>query len=113
MNVFGPVLWTSRDTLSSEDKSYRLRESASVQFVVGFGGTGSVAAGALDTAGASISASSSQYVYHPYYNGVEPASASQSTFALRTNGGDADTVVRSGPVGAEPNLDPLRTVHHQ
>ncbi|MFI0965255.1 cell wall-binding repeat-containing protein [Streptomyces sp. NPDC021080] len=113
MNVFGPVLWTARDTLSSEAKSYLLRESASTQFVVGFGGTGSIAAGTLDTAGASISASSSQFVYHPYYNGQEPPSAQRSTFTLRTNGGQAATVVRSGPVGAEPNLAPLKTVHHQ
>ncbi|MER5379802.1 cell wall-binding repeat-containing protein [Streptomyces sp. NPDC002688] len=113
MNVFGPVLWTSRDTLSSEAKSYLLRESASTQFVVGFGGSGSIAAGALDTAGASISASSSQFVYHPYYNGLEPTSSRQSSFTLRTNGGQAATVVRSGPVGAEPNLAPLKTVHHQ
>ncbi|MFD4545344.1 cell wall-binding repeat-containing protein [Streptomyces sp. NPDC058466] len=113
MNVFGPVLWTSRDTLSSEAKSYLLRESASTQFVVGFGGTGSIAAGALDTAGASISAGSGQFVYHPYYNGLEPASSGQSTFELRTNGGQAATVARSGPVGAEPNLAPLKTVHRQ
>jgi hypothetical protein len=113
MNVFGPVLWTSRDTLSSEAKSYLLRESASTQFVVGFGGSGSIAAGALDTAGSSISASSSQFVYHPYYNGLEPTSAQRSTFTLRTNGGQAATVVRSGPVGAEPNLAPHKTVHHQ
>ncbi|MCX4989025.1 MULTISPECIES: cell wall-binding repeat-containing protein [unclassified Streptomyces] len=113
MNVFGPVLWTSPGTLSSEAKSYLLRESASTQFVVGFGGSASIAAGALDTAGASISASSSQFVYHPYYKGVVPTSAQRSTFTLRTNGGQAATVVRSGPVGAEPNLAPLKTVHHQ
>ncbi|MET7696075.1 cell wall-binding repeat-containing protein [Streptomyces sp. NPDC005485] len=113
MNVYGPVLWTSRDTLSGDAKNYLLRESASVQFVAGFGGTGSIASGTLDTAGASISASSSQFVYHPYYKGVEPADTRQSTFALRTNDGAAHTVERSGPMGAEPNLDALRTVRHQ
>ncbi|MFF3616200.1 cell wall-binding repeat-containing protein [Streptomyces sp. NPDC002580] len=114
MNVFGPVLWTSRDTLSSEAKGYLLRESASTQTVVGFGGTASIAAGALDTAGSSIAASSSQFVYHPYYNGQVPASSPQSAFTLRADGGQAATeAVRSGPVGAEPNLAPLKTVHHQ
>ncbi|MCT9081691.1 cell wall-binding repeat-containing protein [Streptomyces fulvoviolaceus] len=113
MNVFGPVLWTSRPDLSSEVKSYLLRESASTQFTVAFGSTGSVTAGALNTAGAAISASSSQFVYHPYLNGDEPPSTQASTFAARTNDGQPATVARSGPVGADPHLDPLRTVHHQ
>jgi hypothetical protein len=113
MNVFGPVLWTAKDSLSGEVKSYLLRESASTQFVAAFGGTGSIAKGTLDTAGASISANASQFVYHPYYNGVIPVSSQQSTFAARTNGGQPDTATRTGPAGADPHLDSLRTVQHQ
>ncbi|MFC3577941.1 cell wall-binding repeat-containing protein [Streptomyces yaanensis] len=113
MNVFAPVLWTSGSSLSAPVKSYLTKESASVQFAAGFGGTGSLAAGTLNTAGASISAGAGQYEYRPYYNGVTPTSARMSTFALRTNGGNAATVARSGPVGADPHLDSLRTVHGQ
>ncbi|MER6122033.1 cell wall-binding repeat-containing protein [Streptomyces sp. NPDC001795] len=113
MNVFAPVLWTSGSSLSVPVKNYLMQESASVQFAAGFGGAGSLAAGTLDTAGASISAGAGQYVYRPYYNGVAPTSARQSTFALRTNGGNAATVTRSGPLGSDPHLDSLRTVHRQ
>ncbi|MFF2165037.1 cell wall-binding repeat-containing protein [Streptomyces sp. NPDC058175] len=113
MNVFGPVLWTTPGALSSATSSYLMRESASVQFAVGFGGSTSVAAGTLDASGAAISAGSGQYVYHPYSNGVEPQSTRRSTFLARTNGGDATSVERTGPIGAEPNLEPLRTRHHQ
>lgn len=39
MNVFGPVLRTAKDSLSSEVKSYLLRESAITNSVIAFGGT--------------------------------------------------------------------------
>jgi hypothetical protein len=113
MNVFGPVLWTSRDSLSSEVKSYLLRESASTNSVIAFGGTASVAKASLDSAGAAISASASQVVYHPYYDGVVPTASRQSAYAARTNGGRPATVARTGPTGADPHLDSLRTVQHQ
>ena len=113
MNVFGPVLWTAKDSLSSEIKSYLLRESASTNSVIAFGGTGSVAKAALDTAGAAISASASQFVYHPYYDGVVTTASQQSTYAAHTNGGQPATVARTGPTGADPHLDSLKTVQHQ
>ncbi|MFD9585293.1 hypothetical protein ACFWBM_11480 [Streptomyces sp. NPDC059980] len=78
-----------------------------------FGGTGSVAKTALDTAGAAISASASQFVYPPYYNGVVDTAAQQSTYAARTNGGQPTTSARTGPTGADPHLDSLKTVQHQ
>jgi hypothetical protein len=81
--------------------------------VIAFGGTGSVAKAALDTAGAAISASASQFVYHPYYNGVIPTASLQSTYAARTNDGRPDTLARTGPTGSDPHLDALRTVQHQ
>ncbi|GAA5022285.1 cell wall-binding repeat-containing protein [Streptomyces siamensis] len=113
MNVFGPVLWTAKDSLSSEVKSYLLHEWASTNSVFAFGGTGSVAKAALDTAGAAISASASQFVYHPYYDGVVTTASQQSTYAARTNGGQPATVARTGPTGADPHLDSLKTVRHQ
>jgi hypothetical protein len=113
MNVFGPLLWTSRPALSDEAKSYLLRESASTSFTVAFGPTASVTASTLNTAGASISASGSQFVYHEYYNGTVPTSAQTSTFSARTNGGQPATVARTGPVGADPHLEPLKKLHRQ
>ncbi|MFD8813143.1 cell wall-binding repeat-containing protein, partial [Streptomyces sp. NPDC059627] len=85
MNVYGPVLWTSRPALSDEVKSYLLRESAGTQAAIAFGDTGSVTAGALNTAGSSISASGNDFVYQPFYNGV---AAARSAFALRTGAGE-------------------------
>ncbi|MFJ8106867.1 cell wall-binding repeat-containing protein [Streptomyces sp. NPDC096132] len=113
MNVFGPVLWTTRTALSTEVKSYLLRESASTNFTVAFGNTGAVTTTAVNTVGASISAGSSYFEYRPYYNGVIPASTTATTFALRTNDGQAATVERTGPVAADPNPEPLKTVHRQ
>ncbi|MFF4657150.1 cell wall-binding repeat-containing protein [Streptomyces sp. NPDC001381] len=113
MNVFGPVLWTTRPALSAEVKNYLLRESASTGFTAAFGNTGAVTPQALDTVGASISAGSSYFDYRPYYNGVIPASTRAATFALRTNDGQAATVERTGPVGADPNMEPLKTAHRQ
>ncbi|MER5476805.1 cell wall-binding repeat-containing protein [Streptomyces sp. NPDC002734] len=113
MNVFGPVLWTSKDSLSGEAKSYLLRGSAGTNSVTAFGGTASVSKAALDTAGAAISASASQFVYQPYYEGVIPTASQQSAYAARTNGGQPATVARSGPTGADPHLESLETVQHQ
>lgn len=113
MNIFGPVLWTNRPALSNDTKNYLLRESASVNSAVAFGTTGAVTADALNTSGAAISASASQFVYTAYYNGDEPASTRTSAYALRTNDGQPATVARTGPVGADPHLEPLRTVQHQ
>ncbi|MEV6171090.1 cell wall-binding repeat-containing protein [Streptomyces sp. NPDC051954] len=113
MNIFGPVLWTSRPALSDETKSYLLRESASTNTAVAFGPTASVTVGALNTAGSSISASGTQFVYQDYYNGAVPTSSRASTFSARMNGGQPATVARTGPVGADPHLDPLKTVHRQ
>ena len=115
MNVFGPLLWTSRPALSSEVKSYLLRESAGTQTAIAFGRTGSVTVDSLNTAGASISAGAGQFVYYPFPNGVSPtASSQQSALSARTDGGQADgTAVRSGPVGSDPHLESLRTTRRQ
>ncbi|MFD5794737.1 cell wall-binding repeat-containing protein [Streptomyces diastatochromogenes] len=100
MNVFGPVLWTDPAGLSSEVKSYLVREAASTQAVIAFGGNSSVSPAGLDTAGTAISAGAGQFVYHPYYNGTEPVSP------LAARAGE-------GSVGADPHLDSLRTTHRQ
>ncbi|GAB7103842.1 hypothetical protein JCM4814A_21560 [Streptomyces phaeofaciens JCM 4814] len=113
MNVFGPLLWTGRSALSTEVKSYLLRESASTGFTAAFGNTGAVTTEAVNTVGASISAGSSWFDYRPYYNGVIPAATSATTFALRTNDGQEATLERSGPAGADPTMDRLKTVHRQ
>lgn len=84
MNVFGPVLWTSRPALSKEVSSYLLRESAS----------------------------SGQVAYTPYYDGNEPASTRMSSQALRAGAGPS-AAARPGPVGADPHLEPFRTVLHR
>ncbi|MER5912759.1 cell wall-binding repeat-containing protein [Streptomyces sp. NPDC001982] len=114
MNIYGPILWTSRPGLSSEIKSYLLRESAGTQAAIAFGDTGSVTLGALNTAGSSISASGNEFVYQPFYNGVSPTGT--QALSLRTAGEEpaaAPTAPKSGPVAAEPNLDSLRTAHRQ
>ncbi|KUM96725.1 hypothetical protein AQI88_11010 [Streptomyces cellostaticus] len=103
MNVFGPVLWTEPAVLPSEVKSYLVREAASTQAVIAFGGNSNVSPAGLDMAGTAISAGADQFVYHPYYNGEEPA----SSFAASTGEGT------SAPVGADPHLDSLKTVHRQ
>jgi hypothetical protein len=59
--------------------------------VIAFGDTGSVTAGAPNTAGSSISASGNDFVYRPYFNGAAPAAR---TFALRT---DAAGPLRPSP----------------
>ncbi|MER7838884.1 cell wall-binding repeat-containing protein [Streptomyces sp. NPDC096040] len=111
MNIYGPVLWTSRPALSDEVKSYLLRESAGTQSAIAFGDTGSVTMGALNTAGSSISASGNDFVYRPYYNGV---ASTARTFALRTDAGDpVSAATKSGRPAAEPNLGSLRTAQHQ
>ncbi|MGW0204983.1 cell wall-binding repeat-containing protein [Streptomyces sp. NPDC003233] len=79
MNVFGPLLWTSVDPLSADTKSYLVKGAANINGVAAFGGTGSVSTAALNSAGTAISASSSQWTYTPYYNGLEPATSSPAT----------------------------------
>lgn len=113
MNVFGPVLWTTRPALSTEVKNYLLRESGSTNTAVAFGGTGSVTASALGTAGASMAANSGQVTYTPYYNGNEPASTRMSSKAVGADAGRSATAARPGPAGADPHLEPLRTVLHR
>jgi hypothetical protein len=115
-NVFGPLLWTSSSTvLSPELGNYFQRESANMNFMAAFGGTGSLSAAELTTAGTAMSAGSAYVEYHPYYNGVVPTTTQTSTFVQRTDGdGQADaTVQRPVPVGPQPNLASLRTLHHQ
>lgn len=113
MNIFGPVLWTSRPTLSSAVTSYLLRESGSTNSVIAFGGTGSVTAGALSSAGASAAANGSYVTYTQYYNGDDPASTRTSSQSLRSGDGTAAIPARSGPVGVDPHLETLRTVLHR
>ncbi|MFJ5969780.1 cell wall-binding repeat-containing protein [Streptomyces sp. NPDC093060] len=107
MNVFGPVLWTDPAALPSEVKSYLVREAAGTQAVIAFGGNSSVSPAGLDTAGTAISAGAGQFVYHPYYNGDLPVSPLAASTAAGTAAGT------SGPVGADPHLEPLRTLHRQ
>lgn len=78
MNVYGPLLWTKADTLSTDTKAYLVKGAASLDYLAVFGGTGSVSTGALNSAGAAISASGGQWGYTPYYNGLEPATSSFS-----------------------------------
>ncbi|MFF0220651.1 cell wall-binding repeat-containing protein [Streptomyces sp. NPDC004629] len=112
MNVYGPILWTSRPGLSNDTKSYLLRQSAGTHSVIAFGDTGSVTLGGLNTAGSSISAGGNDFVYRPFYNGVEGAGT--QSFALRAGGdGPAAAPAKSGRPAAEPNLDSLRTARHQ
>ncbi|MEU9171878.1 cell wall-binding repeat-containing protein [Streptomyces sp. NPDC048420] len=113
MNVFGPVLWTTRPALSKEVSGYLLRESASANSVIAFGGSGSVTAGALSTAGAAAAATGSQVVYTAFYNGDVPASTRMSSQAVRADSGPSATAARPGPLGADPHLEPLRTLQRQ
>ncbi|MEU5110554.1 cell wall-binding repeat-containing protein [Streptomyces longwoodensis] len=116
MNVFGPLLWSSSaTTLSPEVNSYFVRETASVNSVIGFGGTGSLAQAELNTAGTSVSAGSAYFTYRPYYNGNIPTTTSARTLAAGTGGGApaAPAAPRTERVGAQPNLAPLKTLHRQ
>ncbi|MEU3546854.1 cell wall-binding repeat-containing protein [Streptomyces longwoodensis] len=113
MNVFGPLLWSSSaTTLSPEVNSYFVRETASVNSVIGFGGTGSLAQAELSTAGTSVSAGSAYFTYRPYYNGNIPTTTSARTLAAGTDGG-APAAPRTERVGAQPNLAPLKTLQRQ
>ncbi|WP_229840384.1 cell wall-binding repeat-containing protein [Streptomyces brasiliensis] len=111
MNIYGPLLWTSRPALSSEVKSYLLREAAGTQAAVAFGDTGSVTVGALNTSGSSISANGNMFVYRPYLNGVE--ATSKQALSLTTAGAEPGGPAKVGPAASEPNLDSVRTTHRQ
>ncbi|GGR97484.1 hypothetical protein GCM10010269_40420 [Streptomyces humidus] len=115
VNVFGPLLWSSSATaLSPEVNSYLVRESASVNSMVGFGGTGSLAQAELNTAGASMSAGSAYFTYRPYYNGLVPAATSARALAAGAGADASDAAVqRPDRIGVQPNLAPLRTLHRQ
>ncbi|MFC7260981.1 cell wall-binding repeat-containing protein [Streptomyces lutosisoli] len=108
MNVFGPLLWTDLGSLSTETKSYLVRGAASINGVAVFGGTGSVSTTALNSAGAAVSASSTQWTYWPDYNGVPAATSSFSSAG-------SGAVSQSARMGAalrptvEPNLAQLGT----
>ncbi|WP_369248623.1 cell wall-binding repeat-containing protein [Streptomyces sp. R41] len=97
INVFGPLLWTSVDALPADTKNYLVRGAANLNYLAVFGGTGSVSTAALNSAGAAISASSSQWDYTPYYNGLEPTASS------------AYSTAPSPETGARPDLGSLRT----
>ncbi|ELS55599.1 hypothetical protein [Streptomyces viridochromogenes] len=93
MNVFGPLLWTRVDALSTDTRSYLVRGAANVNHLAVFGGTGSVSTAAVNAAGTAISASGSLWDYTPYYNGQEPATTSS-------------TPTSSTPMQAEPAARP-------
>ncbi|MEU6260809.1 cell wall-binding repeat-containing protein [Streptomyces sp. NPDC047043] len=97
MNVFGPLLWTNIDALSADTRTYLVRGAASLNSVAVFGGTGSVSATALNSAGTAISANSGQWDYRPYYNGLEPTAT--SSFSTASSQG----------TGVRPDLGSLRT----
>ncbi|MFD4141131.1 cell wall-binding repeat-containing protein [Streptomyces sp. NPDC058572] len=99
MNVFGPLLWTSVGSLSADTKSYLVKGAANINGMAAFGGTGSVSTAALNSAGTAISASSSQWTYTPYYNGLEPAPSSPATAQRATR--------------VSPDLGALRTTAAQ
>ncbi|WP_327431050.1 MULTISPECIES: cell wall-binding repeat-containing protein [unclassified Streptomyces] len=108
MNVFGPLLWTDLGTLSTETKSYLVRGAASINGVAVFGGTGSVSTTALNSAGAAVSASSTEWTYWPDYNGVPAATSSFSS----TGPGAVSQPARTGAAlrpTVEPNLAQLGT----
>ncbi|MEV6017303.1 MULTISPECIES: cell wall-binding repeat-containing protein [unclassified Streptomyces] len=112
MNVFGPVLWTDVASLPSETKSYLVKGAAGINGLAVFGGTGSVSASALNSAGAAISASGSQWKYTPYYNGLAPTAASLSSAGPVTGAQPVRTGTASRPVVA-PDLSALGTRHQQ
>lgn len=95
MNIFGPLLWTRVDTLSTDTRSYLVKGAANVNYLAVFGGTGSVSTAALNAGGTAISASSSMWNYTPYYNGLEPTTSSGTT-------------MKTTPT-ARPDLTSLRT----
>jgi hypothetical protein len=112
MNVFGPLLWTDVAGLSAETKSYLVNGAANINTVAAFGGTGSVSTAALNSAGAAISASSTQWTYKAFYNGVAPMASSYSSAGSPVGAPAARTGSEPRSVG-EPDLSPLKTVHHQ
>ncbi|MFI6487595.1 cell wall-binding repeat-containing protein [Streptomyces sp. NPDC050564] len=112
MNVFGPLLWTDLGTLSTDTKSYLVRDAASINGLAVFGGTGSVSTTAMNSAGAAISASSSQWKYTPYYNGAPAATSSYSSVGPVAGAPSAHAGTGLRPA-AEPDLVSLRTDHHQ
>ncbi|MFF5144465.1 hypothetical protein ACFY6U_32910 [Streptomyces sp. NPDC013157] len=67
-------------------------------------------AGALNTAGSSISASGNDFVYQPYCNGL---AATKSALALRTDAGAPAAAPTGSGTAADRNLAPLRTAQHQ
>ncbi|MHC5903373.1 cell wall-binding repeat-containing protein [Streptomyces sp. S6] len=84
MNVFSPLIWTPKATvLPGAVQSYLTQGSASIRFVVTFGGTGTVAAATLDAAGRAISAGAGQVEYHGYYNGVIPTTPAAHADVVR------------------------------
>ncbi|WP_328553927.1 cell wall-binding repeat-containing protein [Streptomyces sp. NBC_00358] len=115
MNVFGPMLWTDVATLSSETKSYLVQGAANINGVAVFGGTGSVSTTALNSAGAAVSASSSQWTYTPYYNGLMPTATSFSSTG--SAGSVAGAPVAHPGTAARPldgpDLGALSTRHQQ
>ncbi|MFF1446269.1 hypothetical protein [Streptomyces sp. NPDC058295] len=94
--------------------NYLVRETAGVNPMVGFGGTGSLAQADLNTAGTSMSAGSAYFTYRPYCDAFVPASTWARTLAAGTDG-DASDAARQRPaqVGARPNPAPLKTLHRQ
>ncbi|SER57459.1 WD40-like Beta Propeller Repeat [Streptomyces sp. yr375] len=117
MNVFAPLLWTSSAAvLSPEVNNYLQRESAGVNFTAAFGVNGSISPAALNTAGATMSAGSAYVEYVPYFNGVIPPAAGQTSFAQGTDD-DRTAAPAQRPVApagdAHRNMAPLKTLHRQ
>ncbi|MEU4090860.1 LpqB family beta-propeller domain-containing protein [Streptomyces sp. NPDC026673] len=109
MATFGPLLWTTDDELSYWSQYYLIEQAAGVNTVVAFGGTTSVSAAALETAGSAISASRSLIDYRPYQNGeissVSRLSAGPRSLTTPMGGNGKST---SAP---EPDLGSLRTAN--
>ncbi|GGN83319.1 hypothetical protein GCM10011579_071950 [Streptomyces albiflavescens] len=66
----------------------------------------------MNSAGAAISASSSQWTYTPYYNGVPAATSSYSSAGPVAGAPSAHAGTGLRPA-AEPDLVPLKTDHRQ
>ncbi|MET9894551.1 cell wall-binding repeat-containing protein [Streptomyces sp. NPDC006465] len=110
---YGPILWADETTLTETDATYLRQQAASLQSVIAFGGTGSISSSELTAAGSAISAGSSLVAYHPYFNGVAPATQKQSALSAPRTGDTpgATAPTRPGPTAPQPDLESARTTH--
>ncbi|MFD9467309.1 LpqB family beta-propeller domain-containing protein [Streptomyces sp. NPDC060027] len=112
MSTFAPLLWTTDDELSYMSQNYLIDQAAGVNSVTAFGGSTSVSATALETAGSAISASRSLIDYHPYQNGEIPSTSALSAGPRPlTNGTGIDRGYGKAVDTPAPDLDALKTTN--